>query len=341
MEIIDLIRSHLTPQATAAYLMRRPPAQQVIRRRIYGDEGVQHPFAIINLADLMRTLSNVPVVRRGSQAYALNRGDTGFTFIEPQGFDLSHFLTAADIQNFKLLSSDSVQTQIENLLNDMLITIQTSTEALCAQSLSGQLRYPMKTELGTEVYEVNYGAPQRYTPETMWDSVGAKVAHVYETISDMHAQLQSKGFGGSTVTMAGRRAFSQLVALADDSKSNIVQVKIVAENEVSVGGYTVVLENSVYKSVGNTMEQSVAPNALCMVDKSAGHKLYYLALDDLESGLLPMPFFASQSVKTNPSGLEIVGRSKPLPAPVMNAICWADVLSPTRSGARTGSKKAA
>lgn len=330
MEIIDLIRSFMTPQAIAGQMAKRQPVPQRIRKLIYGEEGKQHPFAAITLADLMRTLTNVPVVRRGSQAYALDNGRGDLTTIDVQGFEVSDFFTAAEINNLKLVSNQSVQAFVEGRINHMLDVIQKSTEALCAQGLTGRISYPMKQDQGTDEYEVVFGETQVYTPDTLWGAAGAKIVNVYDTLTEMHSQLQSKGYGDSTVTLAGRKSFSKLVALADESKSNIVQVKIMSENEISVGGYTVQLENSVYRGSGKVVTRTVDENKICMVDKNAGHNLWYLALDDLEAGLLPMPFFPSQEVKKNPSGMEVVGRSKPLPAPVVGAICWSTVLTPAK-----------
>lgn len=330
MEIIDLIRSFMTPQAIAGQMAKRQSVPQRIRKLVYGEEGKQHPFAAITLADLQRTLTNVPVVRRGSQAFALDQGRGTLTSIDVQGFEVSDFFTAAEINNLKMVSNQSVQAFIEGRINQMLDAIQRSTEALCAQGLTGEISYPMKTDQGFDEYEVEFGQTQIYTPDILWDAASAKIVHVYDTLTEMHSQLQAKGYGDSTVSLAGRKAFSKLVALADESKSNIVQVKIVSENEVSVGGYSVQLESSVYRGKGRTMTRTVDEHKLCMVDKNAGHSLYYLALDDMENGLLPMPFYPSQEVKKNPSGMEVVGRSKPLPAPVVQAICWSSVLAPAK-----------
>lgn len=331
MEIIDLIRSFLTPQAIAVQMTNRKPAPQRIRNLIYG-EGKQHPFAAITLAELKRTLTNVPVVRRGSTAFAMNVGNGDLTTIDVQGFDVSDFFTATEINNLKMVSTQSVQSYVEGRINHMLDLIQRSTEALCAQGLTGTLAYPMKTDLGEDTYEVDFGETQTFAPPLLWSDASTKIVDVFDTLKEMHGQLQLTGFGANTVTLAGSKAFSRIIALADESKSNIVQVKLVNQNEMSVGGYTVQLENGVYRGAGKAMTRTVSENKVVMVDKDAGHSLRYLALDDLENGLLPMPFYPSQEVKKNPSGMEIVGRSKPLPAPVVGAICWSTVMGATKSG---------
>lgn len=331
MEIIDLIRGFLTPQAIAVQMTNRKPAPQRIRNLVYG-EGQQHPFSAITLAELKRTLTNVPVVRRGSTAFAMNVGNGDLTTIDVQGFDVSDFFTATELNNLKMVSTQSVQSFVEGRINHMLDLIQRSTEALCAQGLTGTLAYPMKTDLGEDSYEVDFGETQTFAPPLLWNGTNAKIVDVFETLSEMHAKLQATGAGTNPVTLAGRKSFSQLIALADESKSNIVQVKIINPNEVSVGGYTVQLENGVYRGMAKTMVRTVDENKIVMVDRDAGHSLRYLALDDLANGLLPMPFYPSQEVKNNPSGMEIVGRSKPLPAPVVGAICWSTVMSATKSG---------
>lgn len=333
MEIIDLIRSFLTPQAIAAQMAKRAPVKQRIRNLVYGETGIQHPFSSITLLELQRVIKSVPIVRRGNQAFALDHGPGAMSVIDAHGFDVSDFLTAAEINNLKNATSQSVQAFIESRIANMLNAIQVSTEALCAQSLSGKISYPMKTDAGSDTYVIEYGTTASYDPSTKWDANGAKIMSVYQTLLDMSETLQKNGYGSGTVTLAGRNAFSQILSLADESKSNICQVKILSENEISVGGFTVALESGTYK-VGDDangkdiVQPTVAADGLTMVDTGAGHSLYYLALDDLENGLLPMPFFPSQEVLKNPSGLSIIGRSKPVPAPVLGGICSATVMTP-------------
>lgn len=55
-------------------------------------------------------------------------------------------------------------------------------------------------------------------------------------------------------------------------------------------------------------------------------RLFYCALDDLDANLQPLPFYAKPIVQQDPSGVKIVGTSKPLPAPVLGAIVWQQVL---------------
>lgn len=73
-----------------------------------------------------------------------------------------------------------------------------------------------------------------------------------------------------------------------------------------------------------TRVKTVDDDKMVMIDLDAGHNLYYAALDDLDAGLQALPFFSKVKKVDDPSGADVYTMSKPLPAVIVDAICWAD-----------------
>lgn len=332
MDLLALINSLMTPDFIAELLAKfkkNHNKKYPIRELIYG-KGIQHPFASISMADLQRELSNVPIVRRGTEAYALDKGTGNVIKIDPNGIDVSDFVSAADINDLAIVfqqhGEKAIKSYLETRISDMLIVVQKTIEALSAQSLTGAIVYPMKTDAGTELYEIEYGHPlvhaltEKLTPTST-------ISDLYLLLEDMHTKMQEKHYGDDVTVLAGSKAFSLALAIASAKNQSVVKVSMPEQGVLIVGGYKIQKETGKYKGVNNAMTDKVGATKFCMIDTNANHKLYYLALDDLKAGNKPLPFFATHNIKDNPSGLEILGKSKPVPAPIVNAICWCEVVA--------------
>ncbi|UJZ95051.1 major capsid protein [Photobacterium damselae subsp. damselae] len=331
MDLIQLISQLLTPEFIGSLLVKFKKNHTVkypVRDLIYG-KGKQHHFSSIALSDLQKELSNIPVVRRGTEAYALNRGKGGLTKINPNGVEMSDFISASDINDLAVLFQQhgeaAIKSYLENRINDMLVITQKTTEALAAQSLSGTINYPMKTDAGMDLYTVEFGTPLNYDGTKLTKT--STVSDLYMYLNQMHEQMQTKEYGDDVITLAGNEAFALVLGITSTSNQKTILVKMDSQDQINIGGYIIQKMTGKYKGVNGAMTNKVDNKSFCMIDKNANHQLWYLALDDIKAGNSPMPFFASHDIKNNPSGVEIIGRSKPLPAPITNAICWSQALA--------------
>lgn len=322
-EIISTIQGFLTPAHIGQRIAVQKPVTTAIRDWMYPNR-VPHPFAQIGMDEVKKVIKNVPVVRRGTKAVPINTDSQSMTLIEPQGIDVADQLSATEINNMKMLSNTSIEQMVNNKTDHMMKTVTKTSEALCAQSLSGRISYPMKTEGGMDVYEVDFGDTQTYTPAKKWDASGITIADVYTHLSDMQTQLEEAGFGSKIEFKAGKKAFQTLLMLADGANNKAIKVEV-KEDAIIVGGITVMKEAGVYEGIGGNAVAKVEPHKIVACDVEAGHGYWWLALDDIRAGLVPLPFFPSHEITNNPSQMEIVGRSKPFPGPIVDAICWAEV----------------
>lgn len=329
MNVIDLFRSWTKPDVWNAYLKaykKRKPVKMPIRNDIFGPAIPWNDVAL-PYSELKDTLTNVPVVRRGSASLAIKSEDSAIKSIEVQGFILSHFVSAATLNNLKALGSVSAKQYFDLQNNNMLRRVEKGIEAMCAQALTGKVEYPMKLEDGSfDTFEIDFGETETYeaTGEVDLSSADTKLSDVFKLLQSMEEKIEDRGYGGDTLTYAGKVAFGYIMDIASSNNTRNIPVQI-KESEIVIGGYTIKRMSGKYKTwVGGAVDNQakIPDGSLCMVDKEAGHSFYYLAIDDLDAGLKALPFFTKPIKSDDPSGAKMIGHSKPVPAPVVGAICW-------------------
>lgn len=329
MDIIDVLRGLVAPQEWSELLnsyKKRKPVPMRIRNKVFG-QAVFYPSVRIPWSVLKETLSNIPVVRRGTKAYQLGGDDLETQSIEPQGFSTVSHVSAAELNNLKAIGMANIKKFFETLQNGVMRKIEVSTEALCAQALTGKISYPMKTANGADdVFEVDFGETLRYSFAKSLMAADATIEDVYIALQEMDEKIQTKGYGMNLEVLCGKTLFARILTLAGQNKSNVLDVKV-GKGQVNVGGYIINLENGSYQTMvaGNkTVVKTVPEDQMVMIDLDAGHTPYYAALDDLDAGLQALPFFAKVIKTDDPSGADVYTMSKPLPAVVVDAICWSD-----------------
>jgi len=289
----------------------------------------QHPFAYIGIEEIKKIINNVPVVRRGSTAYRVEGEGTDVSFIEPQPIEIEDFVSAKDINDIKMFKPEDDKVWIENKIDTLRQNVRATCEALAAQSLLGKITYPMKMATGYGDYSVTFGTPLTETCSKKWDVSTTKISDILEHLIKMQDAIKKKSiFGGQIVIKAGSKAFMKLadyvINMTNDSRINAT----VTESNIIFAGFRVELHSQTYYNL-KTKEQvsQVADNKIVMIATDAPHTLYYTAIDDIEAGLQALPLWITTELSKNPSGMRLFGKSKPLPVPVVNAICWSEVTS--------------
>ena len=316
------LRQFFTPAAVAQTLSKLPKVETFIMDEIYPDRRT-HPMPVLGTDELNNVVTNVPVVRRGTEAFVLSGASKNLSYMEPQPVDVSSFLSASDLNNLKVLGTQGIEFWRNQKIDDQRRAVRATTEALACQSISGKISYPMKTDGGAlETYEVDFGAPISHSIAMTFDDVDASVASVLKTLITMGKLIKRKsGYGSRIKYLAGEDVYIALANLVlSMGESNIKAA--VTENGISLAGFTVKLAQGGYTNLTDkTFVPAVGDKDLVAIAVDAPFRIFYCAIDDLDAGLLPMPFYSKPIKKDNPSGYEILGKSKPLPVPVVNAIC--------------------
>lgn len=322
---IDL-RKYFTREAILESLSRLQPISTPVMDLIY-KARTNHPFPVVGYKDLGLPQGNIPVIRRGTQSFPLVPKDGSISMIEVQPVNPSIFLTAADINNLKMLDSSGVQQLVDNQIEVLSRVCRMTAEALAAQSLTGGISYALRGEGGAMLtYEVGYGTPATIAISKKWDDPATKIADIVKSLGEISDKLRKTAPGTDVVFLTG---FDVYAALVDKVGAlNNSAVAQVGADYISFGGAAKVqLLSASYTDPATGASVSAIPaKTILAIDKAAGFRLIYAALDNLDAGLVAMPFFAQPVESKDPSGVKVIGESKPLPVPNVKAIVKATVL---------------
>lgn len=323
------LKKYFTPQAIVATLERLPSLKTPTMDLLFPvTQNVPRP--IIGVKDLGLPIGNIPVVRRGTQSYPISGSSGSISFIEPQPVNPSEFISGADLNNLRMMNESSIQQEIDNIFDRLRRACRATAEALSVQALTGSINYYMRADGGANIpYEVEYGTigDASNNVAKKFDAADAKISDVVKGIAAILEVLKDKVDGNDIEILAGFDVFAVLCDLAGAlSNSSIAQASATGLNVG--GGFTIRLFSNTYKNLDSGASVPVVPaKHLLVADKQSGFKMLYAALDSMEAGQQAMPFFATYEEKKDPSGVNVIGESKPLPVVNVNGIVKAKVLA--------------
>jgi hypothetical protein len=143
----------------------------------------------------------------------------------------------------------------------------------------------------------------------------------------MGKKTQGNGFGNQIAVLVNSDTFSAVIDKILGQTINALNIAV-ANNEINFPGFKICCLASTYYDYKTKQDVPVVPvKKACAIALDAPHWLPYCAIDDVDAELAPLPFFSKAVKIENPSGWELYGKSKPFPVPIVDAICWAEVLS--------------
>lgn len=294
------------------------------------DKRELYQSPIVKKSDLPTAIKNAPVVVRGDSAYELPSIKTTINGYEPFPVDLSKRILASElndlITNKALENMQEDTTSINSIYNNqwerMRKTVHATTEALCVQSLKGRIAYPIKET--SDLYEVDFGQTKKITSGIKLNT--ATIGDIIDLCYNLVDSVSVNGYGQKVVLMAGKSVFKQIVKLISSISSNPLGITIV-DGAINFPAFTLVrLGSSYFDHNKKQYTQAIDDNKICAVAVDAPFWLPYCAIDDIEAELQAMPFFATYQLNKNPSSVDILGKSKPFPVPVVECIAWTDDL---------------
>lgn len=318
------IRQFVNVAVVAERIVSAAKTPAIIFDEIYGAR-MTHPFPVLGVDELSDVVSTVPVVRRGAAAVPVAGNSSAITYIEPQPIEISKFISARELNDLNMLSSQAVQTRLNQWLDRQLQVVRNTTEALACQSLSGTISYPIRTGAGTDTYSISFGSTLSYTPPVKWDSVGAGFGEINDDLQNILQLLNDNGYGSQTVILAGKSVYKLLMNLVWNSQGKI-EAKT-GDTGLLLGGYLFRPSVAGYRDPATGVwTPAVAAKDIKVVATDAPFRCYYCAIDDINAPP-DMPVYATTIPTDDPSGYKLLTKSKPLPVPVCKAICNATVLT--------------
>jgi hypothetical protein len=324
------LRSYFTPAMVVQRLKQLQPLNTTVVDTFYARK-VNHPFDKVGRSDLASIVSTIPLINRGAPSIAVKRGALTLDDYEPFEVAPHDFFTAADLNRLKNLDDKSIQARLSAVDDNLRRICRGTAEAIASKSLTGTITWPVALESGqTDTYSLNFGSTLTFTPDVLWDNADAKVRQVFSDLKKMRTLIRNKGYGDKVKFWAGEDVYSQLLALVETYGENPkAKLRVeVAEAGITIGGFVIEEMAETYVDpLTGTATYKVDPKKIMAFATDAVHTLFYCALDDIDSNLAALPYYSKPVKSEDPSGVKIIGRSKPLPAPVVGAICWATVIS--------------
>lgn len=320
---ITTLKKYFGADAIARRLKEMQPVKTTILDLIFPTRR-QHPSSVLGLDEITENTGIVPVIRRGSRSFPTDADSGGLRFIDPQPITPSLFAKANEINDlFATGMRTSVQAFVDSKIDKLRRICRRTTEVLAAQAISGTIAYKMITEGGSFVdYSVAYGSTLTLD-DTDWTNAG--LADMIKDMEAIYKELQNHGHSGDIRFLMGDDGYAKLLEKVLAARN--IPAQFVDYGLLLGGKYKIAPMGETYTLPGaSTASYVVDPKKVCAVDVAAGHALHYCAIDDLEANLQPLPFYAKPVYSDDPSGVKIIGNSKPMPAPVANAILWRRLL---------------
>ncbi len=292
-------------------------------------ERPQNPFPLVGVDDVLAVAHEVPLIKRGHPSIPATRETGGINTYEPLSVRIHSQVLASDLNNLKLVGRGSQELWAQNKFDLLRRSYRKTSEAICAQALSGRIEWPVRIEGGAfDTYTVDYGQVLSVESERLWDAADVRLVHIVKTLLDMKKALQVHGYGSTLEIWAGDSAFEALFILAENHISTAkIRVEVTADG-INVCGFLVKQRAETYRDPATgQIRPIVAENSLRMIATDAGHKLVYCAVDDLDANLQPLPLFIKPVKIEDPSGWTLIAEGKPFPVVNVRGICDAQVLA--------------
>ena len=322
------LRKIVTEKRVSEALNALPPAESPVMDKYYPAKVRRpHPSAFIRIDEIARIAKAVPVVLRGSTPVNIGDGEGSINMIEPQPIDVTDPISGADLNNIKHFDGTSQKVWLENRMLFARDTIRATSEALSIQSLSGEISFAMKTEDGMDTYTVKFGSPLSYAPSKKISASDADVTTLLQISRGMKRKIKKNGGGTKVEFECAPGVFDKIVALTKEVSAGS-GIKIEHDGDtVTIAGFKYSsFDAEYYDPKSKTYKAGITEGVMKAVARDGGFAFRYLALDDVDAGLKPLPLYAKPIKRELPSGWIINTMSKPLPIPNPSAICDATVL---------------
>lgn len=331
---VDL-RTFFSPNTIRNWILNAPDIPDWALNNFYPDTNrVTHPFPVLGVSELSRVVKSMPVIKRGTSSIPLVLGSQELKYIEAQPVSPSSHVGAKELNDLKLLGDIARENWTNRRIEDQRIAVRKTTSALAVQSMSGSISYPMQTEPGVmTTYEINFGAIQTATVPLVWDDTNITLGSIYKGLRlQKNAIQRNSGYGSNIEWYAGENAFVALMdlvtALVNENRVDSRVSVTLSDAGINIGGLMVKqADGGYYNPDTGTWVDSIDTKTVKAVAKDAPFTLYYCALDSIKANLDGMPFFINVVPTEDPEGYKIIGMSKPVPVPVVSAICDMQVLA--------------
>jgi hypothetical protein len=275
---------------------------------------------LISIDDIKQETGAIPLIRRNGHSIPVDSGESSRALIEVSPVSPSLFFSGKDINDLiNLGEADNIKAFIAEKIEYLRDRVSETIEVMSRQSLSGKINYPYATVNGVAgTYEVELGTMRVIKPVNI---SGFDIPAIQKWLESLYQEQAKTGASGKPAILMGSAVYQFVInKFIDDKLSHLVAWE---EDGVTImGKYKIRTSALAYTLPGEkTVRQVVGDNEVITLDLANTGKLFFASLDDMDANFAPLPFYAYTIETQNPSGVEIVGISKPLPAPALSKMC--------------------
>jgi hypothetical protein len=282
----------------------------------------------------------LPLVKRGQPGKMMSNTTQKSNLIEPPQLKPKKFLTAEDLYYTRgagaplfvvggatggdpILNARKQRYAIEQ--KDMLDALNRTIEYLCCKGLSGGFSIAQDDGL----YVIDYSMPSDNKP-TLTTTAKWDAKTTCTPIADLRAwKIVASNASGKIPTMAIMNNATYGKFLASDEVQNtlnklniklgVIQndpamLAVGAEKKGNIENLDIVVYGGVYIDSNNAQQNLIPDGVVALVSPAADHRLLYGGIDDLEAGTVQAKFFSKDWIEKDPSGINLLVQSNPLPA---------------------------
>lgn len=264
----------------------------------------------IAVAELRKTVGNIPVIKRGGIGFRPEHGADAH-FITPMPIEIDDVITAVQMDEYERATGLGKQQIIDELLSSWFEIIRRTTRALCAQAHRGRIDYMMQAGGKMVRYEVEYGTVVGKTSNT--DVTAITASEFFSAFDELAGVINDNGIGGDIEYIAEASVFDRLFSVAVGQNALAVTT---GPGFITVGGFTVFRDNDVYTDVDesgvSSVKRMLATGELLARAKSAGQELNFLRVDDTVAREA-MPMYSFTKERNDQRGTDLYVKSKPFP----------------------------
>jgi len=323
----DFLKKFFTFSMFINAINRLPPLRTFIMDLIYPESvRFNHPKDKLAHADLGLPEKNIPLITRGSSSYPIPLNKTALKLIDPANITPSLILNANEINAMRSLGLEQQQQLVDRNIDKLRKIVRKTTEAMAIQSITGKIAYDIRNADGTmDLYEVDFGTPKSISIPKKWNANGTTVGDITASIGQIVDSLGETSDGTDIVYLCGFDVYSALVAKsAALNNSELIKV---FDTHVQIGTVKFIICSAKYYSYKTkTNVKAIPAKSVVAIAKDDAFSLAYCTLDSFDANFASLAFYISAVKQDDPEAMKLIGQSRPMPIPNVDAIRIAQVL---------------
>jgi len=305
-------------------------------------ENTREPFdqVLVPVERITSVTDAVPMVVRGAPGIPIQGESNSIDYIEAQPVRTYEALNATQFNNAREVSQQTLQDFADRQTGRHLETHRKTANSLAADSLDGQISFPLFNETGSKVddYEIDFGASdiKGYAVQADWTAEITKLSSIHSDLREMRRLMRRDGKQVTDVLL-GPDAFDAVLekakAVGNDTR---IPARLTDDGTIRLGGFDLREFAAEFQDAETgSYEQVLSDAQLLMYDGNADWTLLYPRLDNFKM----LEAFGADSLRQTPLGvvaefsesgdsINIYANSKPFPIPPVRSILSTDVSAP-------------